>query len=112
MPHATGLIQPPVHKPVQADLCAMVIVAAPCEREQWGAAEVASQTKGRFPVTSPALLSSAHVAFLLPGRDEHKIFAKRRPGAEGLPEEHLRPTRELIWFVDPAGVKDEPRLLA
>jgi len=72
------------------------------ERERWVAAVVGAKAEARITLTYPALESSAHVAFLIAGRDKQAIFARLRRDDESLPAAHLHPAGELTWFADQA----------
>jgi 6-phosphogluconolactonase len=72
------------------------------ERERWVAAVAGPTHDIRVTLTYPALESSRHVAFLIVGEDKRAIFSRLRRGDDALPATHLRPTGELIWFLDRA----------
>jgi 6-phosphogluconolactonase len=77
------------------------------EREKWVAAVVGAKAEARITLTYPALESSAHVAFLIAGRDKQEIFARLRGGDQSLPAEHVRPTGDVTWFADQAAANGE-----
>ena len=80
------------------------------ERKHWVAAVSHGRPEIRITMTYPILESSRHVAFLVAGAG--KATALRRVGAgdRQLPAARVRPTGELIWFLDRAAATDgDPR---
>ena len=77
------------------------------ERERWVAAVVGAKTEDRITLTYPAIESSAHVAFLIAGREKQDVFARLRRGDESLPAAHVRPIGDVTWFADQAAANGE-----
>ena len=56
----------------------------------------------RLSLTFPVLNTAAAVAFLVTGVDKQDVLRKVREGSSGLPAEKIKPTGDLVWFVDKA----------
>ena len=52
---------------------------------------------------------SWYAAFLVEGKEKQEIFSRLRRGGSDLPAAQLRPSGELIWFVDEAAARSEAR---
>lgn len=72
------------------------------ERHHWVAAVSHGRPEVRITLTYPAIDSSRHVAFLVTGREKAAIFRAIRAGDRRSPAAHVRPSGELVWFVDRA----------
>ena len=72
------------------------------ERDKWVAAVTGAKPEARVTLTFATLESSRHAAFLVAGDKKRAVFERIRGGDDSLPAARLRPTGELIWFVDSA----------
>src|SRR5271168_2832906 len=72
------------------------------ERKRWVAAVSHGRPEIRITTTYPVIESSRHVAFLVAGREKAPILNATWAGDSMLPAAHVKPTGELIWFVDQA----------
>jgi 6-phosphogluconolactonase len=77
------------------------------ERDRWVAEVIGARPEPRITLTYPALESSRHTAFLVAGPDKREILARALAGDQALPAARVRPTGELLWFVD-AAARPEP----
>jgi 6-phosphogluconolactonase len=75
--------------------------AALAERAHWTTSVVGVMPQPRVTLTYPALESSRAVAFLVSGAAKRDAL-RRVWGGDDLPAAHLRPSGELIWFIDRA----------
>jgi 6-phosphogluconolactonase len=78
------------------------------ERKRWVAAVSHGRPEIRITMTYPVIESSRVVAFLVAGREKAPILRTIRAGGSQVPAARVRPTGELIWFVDRAAA-DESR---
>jgi 6-phosphogluconolactonase len=72
------------------------------ERHHWVAAVSHGRPEVRITLTYPAIDSSRHAAFLVTGREKAAIFRAIRAGDRQPPAARVRPSGELVWFVDRA----------
>jgi 6-phosphogluconolactonase len=72
------------------------------ERRRWVAAVAHGRPEVRITTTYPAIESSRWVAFLVAGRDKAAMLREIRGGGSRVPAARVRPTGELLWFVDRA----------
>ena len=77
------------------------------ERQRWVAEVVGAKPETRITLTYPALESSGHTASLVAGADKREPLARVLAGDPELPAARLRPSGELVWFVD-AQAKPSP----
>jgi 6-phosphogluconolactonase len=77
------------------------------ERDRWVAAVVGAKSETRITLTYPALESSRNTAFLIAGAEKCPIFARFRRGDVTLPASRLRPTGDVVWFLDRAAAGAE-----
>jgi 6-phosphogluconolactonase len=70
------------------------------ERQRWVAEVVGAKPEVRITLTYPTLESSRHTSFLVAGEDKRAALSRVLAGDLELPAARLRPTGELIWFVD------------
>lgn len=75
------------------------------ERRRWAAAVRQGRPEIRITLTYPAIESSRHVAFLVAGAAKAAALRRIRAGDQALPAARLRPSGELIWFVDRAAAE-------
>jgi 6-phosphogluconolactonase len=72
------------------------------ERTRWVAAVAHGRPEVRITMTYPVIDSSRRVAFLVTGREKTAILRAIRAGDSQAPAARVRPSGELIWFVDRA----------
>ena len=60
----------------------------------------------RITLTYPVIESSRRVAFLVTGAEKADIFRAIRAGDRKAPAARVRPSGELVWFVDRAAAGD------
>ncbi len=72
------------------------------ERQHWVAAAMGPKSEQRITLTWPALDSSAHVAFLVSGKDKREILDRFLSGDKSLPATRLSPVGDLLVFCDAA----------
>jgi 6-phosphogluconolactonase len=72
------------------------------ERTRWVAAVAHGRPEVRITMTYPVIDSSRRVAFLVTGRKKTAILRAIRAGDSQAPAARVRPSGELIWFVDRA----------
>jgi 6-phosphogluconolactonase len=72
------------------------------ERDHWVAVAMGPKSERRITLTWPALESSAHVAFLVAGKDKREILDRYLAGDESLPATQLNPAGEILVFCDAA----------
>lgn len=77
------------------------------ERQRWVAEVVGARPEVRLTLTYPPLDASRHTAFLVAGSDKREALARVLAGDLELPAARLRPSGELIWFVDAAAKPDQ-----
>ena len=70
------------------------------ERRRMVAEVVGAKPETRITLTYPPLESSRYTAFLVAGADKREPLARVLAGDQELPAGRLRPSGELIWFVD------------
>lgn len=76
------------------------------EREHWVAAVAHGRPEARITLTYPAIDSSRYVAFVVQGTQKAAVFRAIRAGQSDAPAARVRPSGELIWFVDRAAAGD------
>ena len=76
------------------------------ERQRWVAAVQHGRPEIRITMTYPTLESSRHAAFLVAGAGKAAVLRRIRAGDRQLPAARVRPTGELIWFLDRAAATD------
>src|SRR5271168_3582951 len=74
------------------------------ERIRWVQAVPCGRPEVRITTTYPVIESSRHVAFLVVGQEKAPILNATWAGDSMLPAAHVKPTGELIWFVDRAAL--------
>ena len=72
------------------------------ERKRWVAAVSHGRPEVRITMTYPVIESSRHVAFLVAGKEKAAILKTIRAGGSDVPAARVKPSGELIWFVDRA----------
>ena len=72
------------------------------EREHWVAAVSHGRPEVRITLTYPAIDSSRRVAFLVAGREKTAILRAIWAGDTRAPAARVRPSGDLVWFVDRA----------
>jgi 6-phosphogluconolactonase len=72
------------------------------ERKRWVAAVSHGRPEVRITLTYPAIESSRHVAFLVAGREKAAMVRTIQAGGSRVPAARVKPSGELIWFVDRA----------
>jgi 6-phosphogluconolactonase len=72
------------------------------ERTRWVAPVEHGRKEVRLTLTYPVLESSRAVAFLVTGAGKAAILREVRSGRSDVPAARLKPSGELIWFVDRA----------
>jgi len=72
------------------------------ERTRWVVAVAHGRPEVRITMTYPVIDSSRRVAFLVTGREKTAILRAIRAGDSQAPAARVRPSGELIWFVDRA----------
>ena len=72
------------------------------ERERWVAVVSHGRPEVRITMTYPVIESSRRVAFLVTGREKAAVLQAIRAGGSRVPAARVRPSGELIWFVDRA----------
>jgi 6-phosphogluconolactonase len=77
------------------------------ERNRWVADIVGARPEPRITLTYPVLESTRHTAFLVAGSDKQQMLTRALAGDQTLPAARIRPSGELIWFVD-AAARQEP----
>jgi 6-phosphogluconolactonase len=77
------------------------------ERQRWVAEVVGAKPEVRITLTYPPLESSRHTAFLVAGADKREPLARVQAGDLELPAARLRPSGELIWYVDAQAQPDQ-----
>lgn len=77
-------------------------VAALQERRAWTAAIIGAKPEPRLTLTYPVLDSAATVAFLAAGAGKREMLSRVLKGDAALPAAHVKPSGDLIWFVDKA----------
>ena len=70
------------------------------ERDKWVAAVPHGRENVRLSLTLPAIDSSRRVAFLVTGAGKRAVLDRILSGDDSLPAGMVRPTGEVIWFVD------------
>jgi 6-phosphogluconolactonase len=78
------------------------------ERERWVAAVSHGRPEVRITMTYPAIESSRRVAFLVAGREKAAILRAIHAGGSRVPAARVRPSGELIWFVDRDAAGEAP----
>ena len=78
------------------------------ERNLWVAATADPKGLARITLTYPAIESSAHLAFLVAGKEKSAIFARFRQNDRALPAAHVHPVGDLWQFVDAAAASSLP----
>jgi 6-phosphogluconolactonase len=76
------------------------------ERERWVAAVTHGRPEVRITLTYPAIDSSRRVAFLVAGREKAAMLRAILDGDSRAPAARVRPSGELVWFVDRAAAGD------
>jgi 6-phosphogluconolactonase len=72
------------------------------ERNRWVAAVTGGRAEIRITLTYPAIESSRAIAFLATGTEKAGAVAAVRAGDENLPAGRIRPSGDVIWFLDRA----------
>jgi 6-phosphogluconolactonase len=72
------------------------------ECQRWMAAVSHGRPEVRITLTYPAIDRSRRVAFLVAGREKAAIFRAIRAGDRRAPAARVRPSGDLVWFVDRA----------
>jgi 6-phosphogluconolactonase len=75
------------------------------ERQRWVVAVMQGRPEIRITLTYPVIESSRHVAFLVEGAAKAPAIQRVRAGDASLPAARLRPSGELIWFIDEAAAE-------
>ncbi|HEU4439010.1 MAG TPA: 6-phosphogluconolactonase [Methylomirabilota bacterium] len=76
------------------------------ERRRWVAVVSHGRPEVRITLTYPAIESSRRVGFLVTGAEKADIFRAIRAGDRKAPAARVRPSGELVWFVDRAAAGD------
>ena len=70
------------------------------ERQRWVAEVVGAKPEARITLTYPTLEASRLTSFLVAGADKREALTRVLAGDAELPAARLRPSGELVWYVD------------